>query len=123
MIWIYNEEYFNTWVKAHHEWMSKNLPKEMADAFENELESLFTDMDRHGFMFFHLLHMSTLDKGEYMYGEEAQHLWNATLPLMQAFNTLVMGLAGKAGDNKTLHAIGLANALMMGMFKSKDEEE
>ena len=123
-MWKYDEEAFNEWVTAHSKWMRGNLPKEMADAFENELESLLSDMDKQGFMFFHLLHMSTLNKGDnYDYWEMAQELWNITLPLMQAFNTMMMGLAGKAGDERTLHAIGLANALMMQMFAPRGEEE
>ena len=123
-MWKYDEEAFNEWVTAHSKWMRGNLPKEMAEAFENELESLLSDMDKQGFMFFHLLHMSTLNKEDnYDYWEKAQELWNITLPLMQAFNTMMMGLAGKAGDERTLHAIGLANALMMQMFAPRGEEE
>jgi len=123
-MWKYDEEAFNEWVTAHSKWMKGNLPKQMAEAFENELESLLSDMDKQGFMFFHLLHMSTLNKEDnYDYWEMAQELWNITLPLMQAFNTMMMGLAGKAGDERTLHAIGLANALMMQMFAPRGEEE
>ena len=74
-MWKYDEEAFNEWVTAHSKWMRGNLPKEMADAFENELESLLSDMDKQGFMFFHLLHMSTLNKEDnYDYWEMAQEL-------------------------------------------------
>lgn len=124
MIWIYNENEYNKWVETHSEWMRTNLPVQMVESFEGEVEALATDKDKHGFMFFHLLHMSTLtDNDGYEYWKEAQELWNMALPLIQAFNTMVMGLAGRANDEKTLHAIGLSNALMMQMFAPRDEEE
>ena len=58
----YNEEEFNEWCETHIVWMSQNLPQQMVESFENELESLISIKDKHGFMRFHLLHMSTLNK-------------------------------------------------------------
>lgn len=124
MIWKYNEEEYNTWVETHEKWMRDNLPPAMVESFEAEVGSLISDKDRHGFMLFHLLHMSTLNTDDnYKYWEQAQDVWNLALPLLQAFNTMIMGLANRAGDERTLHAIGLANALMMEMFSSKNTEE
>ena len=123
-MWKYNEEEYNDWVEVHEKWMSSNLPPQMVEAFASEVETLIGDKDRHGFMLFHLLHMSTLNANDnYEYWELAQQTWDLALPMMQAFNTMVMGLAGRANDEKTLHAIGLANALMMGMFSPRVEEE
>ena len=34
-----------------------------------------------------------------------------------------MGMANRAGDEKTLHAIGLSNALMLQMFSAPVGEE
>ena len=130
MVWIYNEEDYNEWVSAHAEWMKTTLPVQIVESFEGEVESLVTDKDKHGFMIFHLLHMSTLTGDDnYEYWELANSVWDFALPMIQAFNTMVMGLAGRAGDDKTLHAIGQSNALMMQMFAppqeepSRDEEE
>ena len=132
MVWIYNEEEYNEWATHHADWMRNHLPVQMVEAFEGELQTLVTDKDKHGFMIFHLLHMSTLnDKDGYGYWGESQNIWNFALPMMQAFNTMVMGLAQRANDEKTLHAVGLANALMMQMFSAstvpsqpqRDEEE
>ena len=124
MIWKYDEEEYNEWCEKHAEWMRTNLPVQMVESFEGEIESLVSDKDRHGFMLFHLLHMSTLSVNDnYIYWEEAQDVWNLALPMIQAFNTMVMGLAGRAGDERTLHAIGLANALMMEMFSPVINEE
>ena len=124
MIWKYNEEFFNEWTMKHAQWMRENLPVTMVESFEGELEGLINDMDKHGFMLFHMLHMSTLNANDsYQYWKEAQEVWNLALPLLQAFNTMMMGIAGRAGDDRTLHAIGLANALMMQMFSPRDEEE
>ena len=68
-------------------------------------------------MLYHLLHMSTLDNDDiYKFREDATEIWNLTIPLMQAFNTMMMGLAASAGDEDTVHAIGLSNALMLRMF-------
>ena len=120
----YNEEEFNDWCEAHTEWMRKNLPVQMVESFENELESLISIKDKHGFMLFHLLHMSTLNKEDnYSHWEEAQNAWNLALPMVQAFNTMMMGMANRAGDNQTLHAIGLSNALMLQMFSMPEGEE
>ena len=120
----YNEEEFNEWCETHTLWMSRNLPPQMVESFENELESLISIKDKHGFMLFHLLHMSTLNKeDEYDYLEEAQNAWNLALPMVQAFNTMMMGMANRAGDEKTLHAIGLSNALMLQMFSMPEGEE
>ena len=120
----YNEEEFNEWCETHIVWMSQNLPQQMVESFENELESLISIKDKHGFMLFHLLHMSTLNKeDEYDYLEEAQNAWNLALPMVQAFNTMMMGMANRAGDEKTLHAIGLSNALMLQMFSMPEGEE
>ena len=120
----YNEEEFNEWCETHIVWMSQNLPQQMVESFENELESLISIKDKHGFMLFHLLHMSTLNKeDEYDYLEEAQNAWNLALPMVQAFNTMMMGMANRAGDEKTLHAIGLSNALMLQMFSAPVGEE
>ena len=120
----YNEEEFNEWCETHIVWMSQNLPQQMVESFENELESLISIKDKHGFMLFHLLHMSTLNKeDEYDYLEEAQNAWNLPLPMVQAFNTMMMGMANRAGDEKTLHAIGLSNALMLQMFSMPEGEE
>ena len=120
----YNEEEFNEWCETHIVWMSQNLPQQMVESFENELESLISIKDKHGFMLFHLLHMSTLNKeDEYDYLEEAQNAWNLALPMVQAFNTMMMGMANRAGDNQTLHAIGLSNALMLQMFSMPEGEE
>ena len=124
MIWKYDEEFFNDWTFNHAKWMRENLPVTMVESFEGELEGLINDMDKHGFMLFHLLHMSTLNANDsYQYWKESQEVWNLALPLLQAFNTMMMGIAGRAGDDRTLHAIGLANALMMQMFSPRDEEE
>ena len=115
----YNEEEFNEWCEAHTEWMRKNLPIQMVESFENELESLISIKDKHGFMLFHLLHMSTLTKDDgYSYLELAQTTWDLALPMVQAFNTLMMGISHRAGDEKTYHAIALSNALMLQMFTS-----
>ena len=120
----YDDDEYNTWVETHEKWMKENLPIQMVDSFEGEVETLVSDRDRHSFMLFHLLHMSTLNNDDnYEYWQEAQDIWNLALPMIQAFNTMFMGLANRAGDEKTLHAIGLANALMMQMFTSRDEEE
>jgi hypothetical protein len=121
----YNEKDFNIWCEKHAEWMRKNLPVQMVESFENELESLLSDKDRHGFMLFHLLHMSTLNQEEYMYSSLAQTTWDLALPMVQAFNTMMMSIAQRAGDEKTFHAIALSNALMMQMFSQPkgDEEE
>ena len=120
----YNEEEFNEWCEAHTKWMKKNLPLQMVESFENELESLLSIKDKHGFMLFHLLHMSTLNKDDdYAYWEDALNTWNLALPMVQAFNTMMMGMANRAGDDKTLHAIGLSNALMLQMFSPPVEEE
>ena len=70
--------------------------------------------------------MSTLDDGDaYRFREDATEIWNLTIPLMQAFNTMMMGLAASAGDEDTVHAIGLSNALMLRMFipNTSDDEE
>tara|TARA_R110000824_G_scaffold292594_1_gene480995 strand:- start:243 stop:620 length:378 start_codon:yes stop_codon:yes gene_type:complete len=124
MIWKYDEEEYNTWVAIHEKWMRENLPVQMVESFEGEVEALVSDKDRHGFMLFHLLHMSTLNNNDdYEYWEQAQDIWNLALPLLQAFNTMMMGLANRAGDERTLHAIGLANALMMEMFSPRNTEE
>ena len=120
----YNEEEFNEWCETHIVWMSQNLPQQMVESFENELESLISIKDKHGFMLFHLLHMSTLNKDDnYSYWEEAQNAWNLALPMVQAFNTMMMGMANSAGAEKTLHAIGLSNALMLQMFSTPVGEE
>ena len=120
----YNEEEFNEWCATHIVWMSQNLPQQMVESFENELESLISIKDKHGFMLFLLLHMSTLNKDDnYSYWEEAQNAWNLALPMVQAFNTMMMGMANRAGDEKTLHAIGLSNALMLQMFSTPVGEE
>ena len=122
MVWIYNEEEYNKWTKVHANWMRENLPIQMVEAFEGELETLVTDKDKHGFMIFHLLHMSTLSTDDgYLYWEEAQNTWDLALPMMQAFNTMCMGLAQRANVERTLHAIGLANALMLQMFASPEQ--
>ena len=89
-MWKYNEEKYNDWSEAHAEWMKDNLPIQMVESFQIEQDGLLSVKDKHGF------------------------------PMIQAFNTMVMGLAGRAGDDKTLHAIGLANSLMMGMFTQPD---
>lgn len=124
MIWKYDEDEYNTWVETHGKWMRENLPVQMVESFEGEVEALVSDKDRHGFMLFHLLHMSTLNgNDDYAYWEQAQDVWNLALPLLQAFNTMIMGLAGRAGDERTLHAVGLANALMMEMFSPRNTEE
>ena len=39
----YNEEEFNEWCEAHTEWMRKNLPVQMVESFENEIESLLIE--------------------------------------------------------------------------------
>ena len=120
---IYNEEEYNTWVQTHSKWMRNNLPVEMVDAFESELESLISVKDKHGFMLFHLLHMSALtEDDDYEYLELAKTTWDLPLPMVQAFNTLMMGVASKAGDEKTFHAIALSNALMLQMFTSAPME-
>ena len=120
----YNENEFDEWCEKHIEWMKKNLPLQMVESFENELESLLSIKDKHGFMLFHLLHMSTLNKDDdYAYWEDALNTWNLALPMVQAFNTMMMGMANRAGDDKTLHAIGLSNALMLQMFSPPVEEE
>ena len=120
----YNEEEFNELCETHIVWMSQNLPQQMVESFENELESLISIKDKHWFMLFHLLHMSTLNKDDnYSYWEEAQNAWNLALPMVQAFNTMMMGMANRAGDEKTLHAIGLSNALMLQMFSAPVGEE
>ena len=124
MIWKYDEEYFNDWCKYHADWMRNNLPVEMVEAFENEIESLMSDSDRHGFMIYHLFHMSTLQKEDnYNYWEEATDLWSLALPLVQAFHVLCMGLASRANDDKSHYAIGLANAIILSMFTPNIEEE
>ena len=129
MVWIYDEDGYNDWSVIHAKWMRENLPIQMVEAFEGELQTLVTDKDKHGFMIFHLLHMSTLTNNDgYEYWKQAQDVWNLALPMMQAFNTMMMGLAQRANDDKTLHAIGLANALMLQMFATpqeppRDEEE
>ena len=129
MVWIYDEDGYNDWSVTHAKWMRENLPIQMVEAFEGELQTLVTDKDKHGFMIFHLLHMSTLTNNDgYEYWKQAQDVWNLALPMMQAFNTMMMGLAQTANDDKTLHAIGLANALMLQMFATpqeppRDEEE
>tara|TARA_R110000824_G_scaffold283218_3_gene471581 strand:- start:3010 stop:3393 length:384 start_codon:yes stop_codon:yes gene_type:complete len=116
-MWKYNEEKYNDWSEAHAEWMKDNLPTQMVESFQIEQDGLLSVKDKHGFMLFHLLHMATLNKDDdYKYWELAQETWDLSLPMIQAFNTMVMGLAGRAGDDKTLHAIGLANSLMMSMF-------
>ena len=123
MVWIYDEDGYDDWVVEHGKWMKENLPIQMVESFEGEVQTMIGDRDRHGFMLFHLLHMSTLNKDDnYEYAEQAQNVWNLALPLIQAFNTMVMGLAGRAGDEKTLHAVGLSNALMMQMFTPPQDE-
>tara|TARA_R110000824_G_scaffold63125_2_gene166342 strand:- start:1114 stop:1506 length:393 start_codon:yes stop_codon:yes gene_type:complete len=130
-MYVYDEEVFDEWYSYHHLWMTKAMPKQMSDSFMNERKSLITDMDKHGFMFFHLLHMSTMTEEDgYDYWNEAKDAWNVALPMVQAFNTMMMGMASRAGDEQTHHAIGLANACMMKMFSTgiknegiKDEEE
>lgn len=120
----YDEEVFDEWFKYHHLWMTKSLPKQMAESFMNERESLITEMDNHGFMFFHLLHMSTMTEDDgYEYWKEAQQIWQAALPMVQAFNTMMMGMAARAGDEQSHHAIGLANAVMLKMFSGGPNEE
>ena len=130
-MYVYDEEVFEEWFKYHHLWMTKALPKQMAESFLNEKVALDSDMDKHGFMCFHLLHMSTMTKDDgYEYWEEARQMWAVALPMVQAFNTMMMGMASRAGDEQTHHAIGLANACMMKMFSTgikneglEDEEE
>ena len=123
----YKEEEYNTWVETHGNWMRDEIHPDMADAFEGEVESLVTDIDRHAFMIFHLLHMPKLDENAgYEYWKQAQEVWQFAWPLMQAFNGFMMGMAHRQGDEQTLHAIGLSNALMMKMFTPeipRDEEE
>ena len=121
----YDEEVFEEWFKYHHLWMTKALPKQMAESFANEKEALTTDMDKQGFMFFHLLHMSTMTEEDgYEYWREAQQIWWVALPMVQAFHTMMMGMAARVSDDQSHHAIGLANAIMMKMFSgAKDEEE
>lgn len=120
----YDEEIFEEWFKYHHLWMTKTLPKQMAESFANEKEALTTDMDKHGFMFFHLLHMSTMTEEDgYEYWKEAQEIWKTALPMVQAFNTMMMSMSARAGDDQAHHAIGLANAIMMKMFSGASNEE
>ena len=120
----YDEEIFEEWFKYHHLWMTKTLPKQMAESFANEKEALTTDMDKHGFMFFHLLHMSTMTEEDgYEYWKEDQEIWKTALPMVQAFNTMMMSMSARAGDDQAHHAIGLANAIMMKMFSGASNEE
>ena len=125
----YNEEEFNDWVITHADWMRKNLPVSLVEGFEGEIEGLINDTDRHAFMLFHLLNMSTLDDdNNYKYLELAKQTWALSIPMVQAFNTMTMRLAQTKGDEETLHAVGLANALMMRLFTTPppiqgDEEE
>tara|TARA_R100001594_G_scaffold149435_1_gene207238 strand:+ start:385 stop:777 length:393 start_codon:yes stop_codon:yes gene_type:complete len=126
LFWKYTDEAYDDWVEEHVNWMTNNVPTQVSEAFENEIESLLNDTDRHAFMLYHLLHMSTLDEGDaYRFREDATEIWNLTIPLMQAFNTMMMGLAASAGDEDTVHAIGLSNALMLRMFvpNTSDDEE
>tara|TARA_R100001015_G_C4634296_1_gene200537 strand:+ start:857 stop:1243 length:387 start_codon:yes stop_codon:yes gene_type:complete len=115
--WVYNEDVYNDWVEEHSNWMENNTSLQVKEAFENEIESLINDTDRHAFMLYHLLHLSTLDPEDgYKYIKDAYLVWDLTIPLMQAFNTIMLGLAAQCGDEDTVHAIGLANALMLKMF-------
>lgn len=120
-VWECSLGYFDDWSKVHHKWMIDNLPPEIADSFFKELQTL-DNVSKQGFMFFHLLHMSTLDVSEYPYGIEALEVFQVAVPLVHSFNAMIMGLAHNAGDEQSLHAIGLANAIMMKMFSSGEEE-
>tara|TARA_R110002020_G_scaffold372803_1_gene584227 strand:- start:1378 stop:1761 length:384 start_codon:yes stop_codon:yes gene_type:complete len=122
--WEYNEDVYNDWVEEHTNWMIGNMPIQIREAFESEVESLLNDTDRHAFMLYHLLHMSTLEEeAEYKFRKDSTEIWNLTIPLMQAFNTMIMGLAANAGDEDTVHAVGLSNALMLRMFVPMGIEE
>jgi len=120
LFWKYSDDAYNDWVEEHMNWMANNVPSQVCEAFENEVESLINNTDRHAFMLYHLLHMSTLESDDmYKFKEDASDIWNLTIPLMQAFNTLMLGLAASAGDEDTVNAIGLSNALMLRMFVPK----
>ena len=68
------------------------------------------------------MHMAN-SNSEYLYEIEAKQVWELSVPMMQAFNAMLMSLAYRAGDEQTHHAIGLANALTMKIFSANESDE
>ena len=123
MNWMFFREYdFEEWCIEHKEWMEKNLNESMVKEFTKQKEELSNDVDKHVFMLYHLMHMAN-SNSEYLYEIEAKQVWELSVPMMQAFNAMLMSLAYRAGDEQTHHAIGLANALTMKIFSANESDE
>ena len=39
LFWKYTDEAYDNWVEEHVNWMTNNVPTQVSEAFENEIES------------------------------------------------------------------------------------